>query len=733
MDILTQIKPVPQKARQGSGKVFLGKSGSPSFCIVQDSCDGSLAKNALEVLEKKLLSVIGGRNAKEAEAVIRASVTTNVPADVEKNSSQAYSIEACENEILLTAFGEEGLYYAVTTLLQCVFVENNLVYVPEMSVLDWPDLRTRGHFMECCGGNELMTLDDWKKLVDDMCEMKLNQLVVALYGCWNVSEGVRSEHIFIPVKKYPKLKHSVTKRYYSAQKREWIEETLPTVMAEENFFGELVAYGKACGVEVLPLWNSYGHNTLIPRMYPEVSARIDGKESGYSLCISCNETYDMLFSIYDQIIDEYLAPNGITSFHIGLDEVRDEIAIDPDDLYKVYSPWCECDECKKLSNEEKFLNHAIKLISYLKSRGMKTVYVYSDMMMRIVEPAHFKKLLQEHDLLDVTVIDWWSYANNKEGLMFDTMYPELGIRSVIKPWNSFFCWSMTFDSVPNVYNLAEMAYREGHVEGLQSYAAWDKSCDRNHMSMADYSWNFAGTGSVSEFRDRYARREFGADFARAKYALELIDKITAEEDSYTKFGDLKKNLKSVGNGTLLQNDLSFNFFRGVSADKEYPRNFPGETMEKLLGNVGMYKKQLIEIADMSREALGIFEELAANTDVNMSLAKLLAYEVNNYLCLAEDYIALIEMNEIMDGSCENKTKQIAELALIRKKARLAHMVRVENVKEPFHSPGHLRLQSTHMQIFADIEAYANSAKPEEFNLDVRDMRGIASPAFWNLR
>ncbi len=733
MDIITQIKPVPQISNQGKDVVSLGASGAPDFCIDSEILSDGLAKNAIAALEKKLLAIIGGNLKKSARTVIKAIISSDIPKEIKKNREQAYSIEAKQNEIILTAYGEEGLYYAVTTLLQCVCVENNKVYVPEMSVLDWPDLSTRGHFMECVAGNEIMTLDDWKALVDDMSEMKLNQLVVALYGCWNVSAGVRSEHIFIPLKSYPKLKCNVRKHYYSSQKKEWINEIIPTPMAEEDFFGELVAYGKTRGVEVLPLWNSYGHNTLVPRMYPEVSARLDGKQSGYSLCVSAEETYNVLFSIYDEIIDKYLAPNGITSFHIGMDEIRDEIAIDPDDIFKLYSPWCECEECKKLSNEEKFLNHAIKLIGYLKSRGMKTVYVYSDMLMRIVEPANLKKILLENDLLDVTVIDWWSYANNKSGLMFDTMYPELGMRSVIKPWNSFFCWSMTFDSVPNVYNLAEMAYNEGHVEGLQSYSAWDKSCDRNHASMADYSWNFKGTGSVSEFRDRYAMREFGADFDRAKYALELIDKITEEQDSYTKFGDLKQGLESVGNGTLLQNDLSVNFFKGVARGKDYPRNFPGETMEKLLGNVEMYKKQLCEIADMSREALGIFEELSVNIDVNTELAKRFAVEVNNYLCLAEDYLALIEIDDAVKADRKDKKQYIALIAAKRKKARLMLMARIESVKEAFLIPSQLHNQSLHRQIFADIEAYANTAEPQAFALDVTDLRNIASPAFWNLR
>ena len=734
MDILSRIKPVPQRVFQGSGKVFLGESGSPDFRIVADNCNGRLSQNALAVLEKKLLAIGGGCLRKESGTIIKASVSHAVPAEVKKHESQAYSIEAHGNEILLTGYGEAGLYYAVTTLIQCVSVENNIVFVPEMSILDWPDLCTRGHFMECRFGSNLMTLDDWKSLIDDMSQMKLNRLAVALYGCWTIQyDGIISEYMYIPLKRYPKLKSDVIKRYYSPQKREWVDDTVPVPMADEDFFGELVAYGRERGIEVFPLWNSYGHNTLIPRMYPEVSARIDGKPSGHGLCISCKETYDMLFAIYDSIIDDYLKPNGVTSFHIGLDEVRDELATDMSDIYKKHSPWCECDECKKYTNEEKFINHAVKLISYLKSRGMKSVYIYSDMMRKIVDPALFKKILEENNLLDVTVIDWWSYANNKEGLMFDTMYPELGIRSVVKPWNSYSHWSITFDTVPNVYHLAEMAHRESNAEGLLSYCAWDKSCDRNHMSMADYSWNFEGTGTVEQYRDRYAQREFGADFSSAKHALELIDKITSEEDSYTKYGDLKENLQSVGNGTLLQGDLAYYFFAYVRAGKDYPQNFPGDTMKKFLENREMYMNQLSEIACMSKEALGIFEKLSENVDVNASLAKRFACEVNNYLCLAEDYLALFEIQRIADEDVCEKKKLIAEIAEKRKTARLMLMSRIQSVKEEFLIPSHLRNQSIFMQLFADIESYVNTVKPEEFNLDVRDLRKLGSPAFRNLR
>ena len=65
------------------------------------------------------------------------------------------------------------------------------------------------------------------------------------------------------------------------------------------------------------------------------------------------EISELFGKIYDYIIDKYLKPNGIESFHLGLDEVRCENSHDPDDMLKVFSPFCECPECSKLTNQEK--------------------------------------------------------------------------------------------------------------------------------------------------------------------------------------------------------------------------------------------------------------------------------------------------------------------------------------------------------------------------------------------
>ncbi|MBE6912204.1 MAG: hypothetical protein E7473_06745 [Ruminococcaceae bacterium] len=732
----SKITPVPQKLQLGDSRIEIGRLASADFKIITENISGDLACFAYDMLCERLskkLSVCAEKAKGNVKIIL--SLSEKVPCEVIKNQEQAYEIKAKGNEITLTGFGEAGLYYAVTTLCQCIEFSGNVAYVSEMSLLDWPDMRTRGHFMECRYGSNLMELEDWKAVVDDMAEMKLNQLVVALYGSWCIQyDGVVSEYVYIPLKCYPEISASVIKKYYSPSKGEWINETVPTPMAQKDFFGELIAYGKARGVEVAPLWNSYGHNSLIPRLIPSISAKNEnGELTGFGLCLSNSETYDVLFNIYDEIIEKYLKPNGIESFHIGLDEVRTEIAIDPKNLLREFSPWCMCPDCAKLSNEEKFINHAIKLIRHLKSRGMKNVYIYADMLINVVDPKKFRDILSENDILDVTVLDWWTYRNDKERMMFKTMHPELNMRSTVKPWNSYYHWDMTFDAVPNTFNLCELAEHEGCAEGLQSYSAWDKVCDKNHVSMADYSWNFKGTGTVSEYNERYAYRRFGNYYDEAKEALSLMDKMTDEGIGNAKLTETNVG-KGMGNVTLLRS-LTYYVYSYVRANKPYPRNFPGEPFANLLDDLDTYKKQLRDISEMAHHASRIFEKLSNYADCDNSLAKRLDCEARNYGCIADDYLALIEVYELMENKERSAvvSRKVATIAKERKEARLSLMLAFERTKEEFLLPSHLRNQSIFMQLFADIENYAVKTEPLNLDLNMCDLSGIGSKNFFALR
>lgn len=731
MNIISKIKPVPQKATLGNKKVVLGKLGNADFTVVAQNITDGFPTQALDYLYKEL-SQKCNTCAKSARGKlhITLALSDDVPNDVLKNHEQSYLLDVSENGISVIGFGELGLYYGITTLMQCIETESNSIFIQEMNILDWPDLKTRGHFVECRFGSNLMTLDDWKEVVDDIAGCKMNQLCVALYGCWCIQyDKIRSEYLYIPVPQYPKLKSDVIKHYYSPVQHKWIRETVEVPMVKEDFFGELIAYGKSKGVEVLPLWNSYGHNSLLPKNYPEVAPIIDGKPAKNSLCVSSPKTYEMLFNIFDYIIDKYLKPNGIESFHIGMDEVRNETGIDIDNMFTAFSPWCECPECSKLSNEEKFRNHALKLIKHLKKRGMKNIYIYCDMIERIMDPNDFKKMLSDNDLLDVTVIDWWTYRNQKENLRFKTTFPELGIRTVVKPHNSYFHWNTSRDTVGNVYYLCEMAKNE-NAEGFQSYCGWDRTNDKNHVSMADYTWNFDGTGDMSTFNERYAYREFGARFEEAKEALKLFDKVTEEETT-----NPINERDVIGNGYMFQRSFAYYFFTYIAKDKPYPRNYPGEAIETILSDRELYMHHLNEISDLSEKAASIFDSIAKDARCNTYLARRFACEMRSYNAIANDFLTYMTMYDIIsaDPKSEETKNKIVALANKRKNTRLSLMLEMENIKEKYLIPSHLRNQSIYLQIFSDIEHYAKTTEPANFDLNLLDLRNIGSEAFFNLR
>jgi len=604
-----------------------------------------------------------------------------------------------------------------------------------MRLIDWPDMKTRGHFMESRYGSNLMTLDDWKYLVDNMANMKMNQLVISVYGCWCVQyDGRVSEYLYVPIKKYPALKTPVVIRYFSPAANRWIDREQLPPMFEQDFLGDLIAYGKSCGVTIFPLFNSFGHNTLIPAAYPAVSAKDEqGNPSLTGFCTAEEKTYKLLFSIYDEIIDRYLAPHGIDSFHLGLDEVWDGIAHNAQDIYKIRSPWCKCPQCREKSRKNIYIDHAIRLIKHLKSRGMKNIYMYHDMLISHGDSIDSEscedmmKALADNDLLDTVVIDWWTYSAHKENLMFQTTRPELGLRRTVKPWNGYYHWTMLSNALPNVALLAKMGIEEG-VEGMQSYSAWDESYDRNHVGQADLSWNNNGTGNIARVTEHYISAHFSAQQEAAQKAFQLMDWIC--EDKKKKYEDGTPVLSNYG---LLMHTLSYYFYSYVKAGKPYPRIFPGEALQAVQDRRQETEQALIEISSMAREAGALFETIALDQRCDTRMAGRFAYEANNYLCLAEDYLALLNMADLSVSGDPGRFDQIKTVAGRRKLARTKLMAQLEKTKEQFLLASHMRNHTIFMQYFADLEGYLANTPIEKIQLDFSDNTHFSSEAFRKLR
>ena len=267
------------------------------------------------------------------------------------------------------------------------------------------------------------------------------------------------------------------------------------------------------------------------------------------------------------------------------------------------------------------------------------------------------RAIDENDLRDVAVIDWWTYSDFKEGLMFQSTRPEQGLRRTVKPWNGYYHWNIVFYPLKNAYLLGKMAREEG-CEGMQSYSAWDLSYDRVHVAQANYAWNFEGAGSTEDVTLSYAKVKFPSLSADAERALKLFDTIMGTTNTRYAEGSF-----GIDNCSLMNGTLAYYFYSYVNNGKPYPRSFPGEAMTRILPHCEIYERAMLSIAAMAHQAEDIWLCIAKDNRCDVKLARRYAWEAAHYYTLTEDYLALLQMFDLYgDGKlCEGKKQSLPRL------------------------------------------------------------------------
>lgn len=421
----------------------------------------------------------------------------------------------------LAAATATGIWLGCQTLRQLLGDQPETL--PALRIVDWPDFRYRGLYVESKWGPDLMTLAHWQGLIDYMAGLKFNSLGVGVYGCWVVQYGGQTtEFLMLPFPDHPKLTTPKTLRYYSPAAESWQTISYLPPMVTEDFFGALVAYAKERNITVRPHFNAPGHNTLIPRHYPEVSAQYaDGSPIGYGFCLSNPRSYELLFALYDSVIERYLRPHGLDWFHIGLDEVTGYMGIDPQRPFEVTEPWCHCPQCRDKPRGRQLQEYAVRVCAHLKSQGINHVTLWNDALASLgALNAEFTSMLDAAGLREAVVVQWWRYQE-------PTLIPrrELGLRAWVTPmagyWSNLFTQSYT----ANIYPMLLHGHRAG-AEGADAYCIFDPAFDRNYTGLAQFAWNQQGE-DLYQFKSRYARAKLGRwlDPALAVEAFEKYDQL----------------------------------------------------------------------------------------------------------------------------------------------------------------------------------------------------------------
>lgn len=726
--ILARIQPVPQKVQPLPGAPLLLNSNS-KFCVAAPSAEFGPVMSAGQRLTAFLQDHCGTDCL--CEDGIRITLQLGqAPADM-PNAQEGYSLTVNTDGVTITGFGDNGLFYGAITFTQLCLWEMGRCEIPALSITDWPDNPIRGIKEECRYGSNMMERQDWMDMLDDLAERKINFLGLALYGCWTVQySGKLAEFLYLPVKGHPELQSPQEVRYFSPEENRWIDyEQLPPIF-RDNLLDDIFRRARDLGIQVVPSWNSYGHNTLVPRLIPSVSAKeADGvTATEFGFCTSSQETFDLLFSIYDQIIDDYMTPYGMTTFATLLDEVWDKVGMNAKHPFAATSAFCQCEKCKNKDRGQMFIDMVVKTTTYLKNKGIKSVLVANDMLYHEHNLPGLKErlwaALRENDLLGTLLLDWWDYTDVEAKFKVKELDSNSGLRNITCPWTGYHNWNAVYHPLNNIRLMARMN-KQGNGCGVMGYSNWDRSCDRNYAALADYTWNFDGAGENQDITDRYLKRHFAARYDEARRAYKLMDLISEERVWDTQDPDRR----ILSHFNLMVYRLGFYNHTYVATGKPYPRNFPGEPLSLLLSMRPDAERELVSVASMSAQARAILLDLAQDGRCNGKQARRMAYECENYLNTAEDFLALLDMH---DMTARGDYASIASLARKRQKARLDQMAFCEQAKEKFIVKAlTMRNLSVYMQFFCDIADYIESTPDPK--LDMTDIMPILSQRSLSLR
>jgi glycosyl hydrolase family 20 len=541
-----------------------------------------------------------------------ALVRNNIEFTSETPGDQGYVIYSNAEVLLLAGNDPAGTFYALQSLLS--IINSNRGYalnIPGLSIRDYPSIKYRGLFNEDKWGPDRMTLEEYKDMIDYMGSIKMNTLSLGIYGCWGVQyRSEILEFFMLPIDKYPQFNTPKLIEYYSPKKGEWNElNYLPTIF-KEDFFGDLIKYGKEKHVIVYPCFNSLGHNTLIPRLMPEISSVDEnGQPRGYGFKTSNKKTYKVLFDIYDNIIDKYLKPNGIDWFDIQMDEVYQ---------------W-DVNDVKNSSEEDIYLDHMIKISNYLKTKGMKHIGVWTDMLdHRKLMTSQFKERIESEGLKEVMRFQWWRY-----GSAYKTTNPELKLRSWVYPMTGYtypYHFYYPISRLDNVYKMLSLGHKD-KVEGASSYSIYDPAYHFENNALADFSWNpvDANQAKASEdFTKRYAKDVFGEKWKEAKFVLESMEKF-------------------YPNSQIFRHILYYR--HSYVREMPYKKHPYPETAFKSLLKIPDAKEQLEKLGGIANNAANFYYTVLDCKNVKRDVIIQMYANIKRMSCLIEEFILLYDMED----------------------------------------------------------------------------------------
>ena len=284
---------------------------------------------------------------------------------------EGYSLTVKADTVILSASGEEGLFYAVQSLKQLLMQGD--FSLPEAEIEDEPRFSSRGFMLDC--GSYFFTKDAVKHFLDIMALHKLNEFH------WHLSEdqGFRCQ-----------LEDNILLTEIGSYRSHTGLNTTPhSGYYTKAEMKEIVDYAHERCIKVIPEINTPGHTVSMIAAYPflscferELTVATDWGTKHDVLCVGKESTFRFMESVFDELTEIFT--DGI--IHLGGDEAP-------------ATRWKICPHCQKRMAEERLKDESElhtyyieRLARYLQSKGIEVRMWSGQENEKAVDPSVIREL-----------------------------------------------------------------------------------------------------------------------------------------------------------------------------------------------------------------------------------------------------------------------------------------------------------------------------------------------------
>lgn len=580
--LLATPLPFVKQWQAGQGKVHLT---AVSISANTEDLNGEL-ELLKELMQERRISIGDGHFPVQLE-ITHISFPSICSRYQQSIKAQGYRLVVSDKSILIQAPTAAGVFYGIQTLRQMIDSDAN---VPQVEILDWPDLSSRMIMVDTARLNE--NIDYYKRLIKFCARYKIN--VFHMHLTDDSTSCLYQED-------YP-----------------WLMD--PHTLGAKQI-EDLVAFAKRFHIEILPEIESLGHSAMFKR-HPQMRHILhqmpiveEPKNRWYEigtpgftnvLCPASELTYEYLDKMYKQTARYFPHP----VIHVGCDEVD----------------MTSCRRCEKkfpgISKSDWFAKHLLRCRKLVEKHNRKMA-LWGDMLL------HYKEIADKIPVEDTIIFDW--HYHKDVSAETSAFFAKKGFQVVGCP--ALVCYPhMILPDEENYFNIRKFAQfaRENDLYGLDttiwlpmrymSDVLWTGIAFAAVQSWAGSNWDEAAFCSdfMHDFfasSDGPAFKKVWNDQRQVKWRVNdiykglWIDKKSLEEarkfalkkgklvrSNLEKLSNIRRQLTEIGT-SVSENHLAWEVMEQSTAILSY-------TMEHLLASKDIYSggkwnKELVRQLDKS--------------------------------------------------------------------------------------------------------------------------------------